>query len=260
MEIEIELNRKIGNRKAQLTLFVIIALLIVGGIILFFIIRNQGTIKVDVNNPEKYISECIAKSLEANEKIVLENNGYLNKTDNYIIYSNEKVPYLCKSSQFYLPCINQEPMFLEIMRKQIQENVKKDATKCFENLVATLKRKYEIKDGAMTLVIVIEKGKLKAEIDKKIEITSDNEKRNFENFESEINSPIYGLGSLAQTIVNFESTLCEFNSVNWMANYPDIKISKFMTGEGTRVYTLEDRETQKNIGFAVKTCVMPAGI
>ena len=39
-----------------------------------------------------------------------------------------------------------------------------------------------------------------------------------------------------------------------------LKISRFITGDQVKIYTLTDRETNKNMSFAVRTCVLPAGI
>jgi hypothetical protein len=64
----------------------------------------------------------------------------------------------------------------------------------------------------------------------------------------------------ARSIVNYESETCEFNALNWEKNFPSVGIKRFITSEQTKVYTLTDKITKKEINFAVKTCVLPAGI
>lgn len=40
----------------------------------------------------------------------------------------------------------------------------------------------------------------------------------------------------------------------------DIKIDRFVTGDQTKIYTITDKLTNKKFSFAIKTCVLPAGI
>lgn len=250
------------SKKAQITIFVILALILIVAIALIFVLIKKPGAQINVvEDPQGYIEKCVSDSLTKYEKLMLENNGYVDKKDNYILYRGEKVPYLCKASQFYMPCMSQEPMLLELIRKEIEKNVKKDSVTCFEKLKKELERAgYDVTEEAATLKIEFSKQTLIADINKKITIKKENEIKTTEKFRAEIPSPVYRLVTLAQTIVNFESTLCEFNNVNWMTNYPDISIKRFVTSEQTKVYTLTDKLSSKEFNFAVKTCVLPAGI
>jgi hypothetical protein len=259
----IKLNK---SKRGQLTIFIIIGLIIVVVIALMFVLIRKPGINIQAEqNPQAFIEKCISESLTRNEEIILNGNGYINVTDNYILYSlnkpGEKVPYLCKSSQFYMPCINQEPMFVEFIRREIQNLTEKDAVICFKTLIDTMeKSRYQISQENLSLEISFEGKEIVANMDKKITATKNEQTKIYEKFKAKIQSPIYRLIDTARTIVNYEAAVCEFNNINWMKYYQDISIKKFSTGDNTKIYTLTDRDSNKKLNFAVKTCILPAGI
>jgi hypothetical protein len=254
------------NKGGQVTIFIIIALIIIVAIALVFVlIKKPQPIVNYEENPQAYIEKCVGDSLKRNEQKIIEGNLYLNLSNNYILYSinkpQEKVPYLCKASQFYTPCINQEPMLIGLVKNEIKGLVEKDAANCFASLQQIMEKSgYEIKSEPLSLEINFEAGDTVADIEKRLILSKNDETRIYERFEARIQSPLYKLIDTARIIVNFESTLCEFNNLGWMEIYPSISIKKFVSGEGTKIYTLTDRETGIKINFAVKTCILPAGV
>jgi hypothetical protein len=269
MDAKIKLTNKLlkkQSRRAQITFFIIIALIIIVAVALTFLLIKKPLTTI---NPEEnivtYVQSCVDNSLIDIEKNLLENNGYENITKNFILYSknepNEKVPYLCKASQFYFPCINQEPMFGEMIRQEIKKQATKEAQKCFTQINDILEKKgYAVNNGNLNLDVNLVYDTIGIEINKKITVKKDSESRVYENFNTQIKSPLHQLISTLNIILNYESTLCEFDNVNWMRYYPKIKITKFITSDQTKVYTLTDKDSNKKISFAVRTCVLPAGI
>jgi hypothetical protein len=249
-------------KRSQITIFVILALIIVVIIALAVVLIKKPGVNLNAEqNPQAYIEDCVKKSLENAESVQINGNLYPNITDNYIIYMNKKVKYLCKASMFYLPCVNQEPMLIEYVRKNMQTEIKPDVEKCFNDLKKILtSRGYNFQDGNMSLVVDFHDKLITATINKKIIIKKDEVTREFNMFSARLPSPLFNLVDTARNIVNYESTLCEFNALNWEKNYPDIVIKRFVTSDQTKVYTLTDKTSTKEINFAVKTCVLPAGI
>ncbi|MDP1728605.1 MAG: hypothetical protein Q8L27_00190 [archaeon] len=255
------------NKKGQITILVIIALIIVVSIILIAtLIRNKVSVNLDASeNPQAYISDCIQSYLVDAEQKILDGNGYLELNNNYALYNlnkpNEKVPYLCKSSQFYMPCVNQEPMLIEKVRKDLQILIEKDVDNCFNKLTTEIKKSASIlEEGKLNYSIGLSEGYIIAKANKKIVIKKGEIQNTFEKFETKLQSPIYNLINTARQIVNYESELCEFNDIGWMMNFRDISITKFVTSDQTKIYNLQDRLTEKKLTFAIKSCVMPAGI
>ena len=256
-------NKIIKNKKVQITIFVIIAIVLVAAFVLVFMLLKTKIARVTMEEePTRYLEKCIEDSLEKTETALLDGNGYINKTDNYILYFGKKVPYLCKASQFYNPCINQEPMFIEHIREEFEKQAREDIEDCFSELKKNLERKgyYVNEEKNWTLKVEFREDAVSVNVNKKLTLKRDDETRSYEKFQGQVMSPIYKLAKTAITIVNFESTLCEFNHMNWMRYFPDISIKKFVASDATKIYTIEDRESKKSISIAIKTCVFPAGI
>lgn len=255
------------NNKSQITIFVIIALLIVVSIAVIYFFIQRVTVINPEQNPQQYIQACIKESLIKTEAVLLEGNGYENVTNNFILFSlnkpGEKVPYLCKSSQYYTPCVNQEPLYAEKIRRAFEYQTKIDSGECFSNIKDILEgRGFTVTDNPANYSIIIEftKNSVIANINRNFAIKREADSRTFNNFNSKISSPIYKLADTAKTIVNFESTYCDFNYVTWINANRDIFIKKFSASDQTKIYTIKDITSGKQIDIAIKSCTLPAGI
>ena len=65
---------------------------------------------------------------------------------------------------------------------------------------------------------------------------------------------------LVQTIVNSETSTCDFDKEAWMRKDNSIVIYRTSLSDQTEVYTLRERLTEREIKFAIKTCVLPAAL
>jgi len=256
------------SKKSQVTIFIIIGLIVIVAISMVVMILRDSNLFAPSKetDAQDYVANCIRLALEKAEKEVLESNGYHNKTDNYILYSlnkpQEKVPYLCKSSQFYTPCVNQEPLLIEHFRAEIEKKTKDESEKCFAGLFQVLSKSgYTIKEGGnKSYRIEFEEGAIIADITRVMTIERADVSKEYTKFSTSIQSPMYRLVDTARNIVNFESTICEFDEIRWMMYYTDISIYRFVTSDGTKIYSLTDRKSEKKLDFAVRTCNFPAGI
>jgi len=254
------------NNKSQITLFVIISILVVIAIILLYVFVIKPYIDAStIGDPKAFIEKCASDSIRNSEKKIFDTNGYPNNMTNYILYrgekDSEKVPYLCTSSMFYENCIIQEPMLIENIRRYIEENVRKDVSSCFSNLENKFKKGgRNVISGNLTVNIDFGTKTIIANITKNLAISKGSKTETFSVFDAKINSPLYSLLYAENKIVYFESENCAFDSVSWMRFNPDMNIKKFSASDQTKIYTLKDKDTEKEIKFAVKTCVLPAGM
>jgi len=218
-----------------------------------------------VGDPTEFIQKCASDSIKDSETKILNNNGYPENITNYILYrgeeDSEKVPYLCTTSMFYELCINQDPMLIENIRTYIEKNAKRDVTSCFSDLETKLKKGgRNVISGNLTLNIEFETKAIRTDIKKDLSVSKGSQTETFGVFDTKINSPLYNLLYTENKIVSFESEDCAFDSVSWMRFNPDISIKKFSASDQTKIYTLTDKDSEKKIKFAVKTCVLPAGL
>jgi hypothetical protein len=255
-------NNFIISKRSQLTLIVILVLIIVASVIIAMILIKKPSAKIlPEENPEAFIQQCAMESLNKNEALIIEGNLYPNKTSNTFLYMQKVIPYLCKGSQFYYPCINQEPLLMTVVEKKFKNLTEPEVQECFNKLVLALKEKgYEVEEGKLENKIELKRGFIALDMEKRMTTKRGSEIKTYTKFLVEIESPLYRLVDTARNIVNYESTLCEFDTVSWGLNYRDLSIGKFVASDGTKVYTITDKSTGKEINFAVKTCALPAGI
>ena len=215
------------NKHAQITIMVILALIIIVSVALVTLaFKKQTPVISGIENPSGYIEQCAKQSIEKNVNLLIEENGYPNKTDNYIVYLGKKVPYLCKSGTFYTPCINQEPLLIEHFRILIENQTKKEVQKCFDDLTKNFINKgYSVEGGKNgDYNIRFQTDSVIMDMDNKITIKKGEETKVYEKFYAQTTSPLYRLVSTARHIVNFESTLCNFDYLTWEQYYRSISI------------------------------------
>ena len=81
----------------------------------------------------------------------------------------------------------------------------------------------------------------------------------FDNFVVESKSRLYDLVSIATSILNWEARYGDSETTLYMAYYPDIKVEKNLRDDGTKIYTLSDRNTKDKFVFATRSVAWPAG-
>ena len=129
------------NKRAQLTLFVIVAIIIITALVIGLIYFKQSTQGSPEEDIQGYIQKCINDGVKSSEAKLLENNGYMNLSNNYLVYYGQKVPYLCKATEFYVPCVNQEPMYIGHLKNEIKSDIEKKSQVCFSDLKYLLQKK-----------------------------------------------------------------------------------------------------------------------
>ena len=108
------------NKKGQLTIFIIIAIIIVA-VLLFLFYPRIKTI-VSGPSPSSYIEKCTEDATkEVLEK--LEAQGGSLTPENYILYEDNKVDYVCYTNEYYKRCTMQKPFLKQDIEKEITEYI-----------------------------------------------------------------------------------------------------------------------------------------
>ena len=257
------MQRKNKTRKAQVSIFVIIAVILVVIVGLFFFLKDKVGIKFGgvnqdfITNPEIFIDSCLQPSVRETADLMIKQGGYVNPTL-YRDFENERVAYLCYQEDYYYSCVNQEAVLLTHLKDEIREAILPDMNDCFKQLEDGIKRSggsftrsnlnYEIKLDSKRITVEIS-------LDGKIEKSG--EMNNVKAMRSVITHPLYDLAVVVQEITRQEAEHCDFEQLGFMLFYPHIGVEKFVTGDDTTVYTVIDRESNKNFRFAVRSCVVP---
>jgi len=252
-------NNLVKSKLSQVTIFIIIAVLIVLiALLIFFLWRPPSTTTI-TENPQFYIESCVKESAEEAIDILSRQGGDI-KPELSLGFMGENLTYLCYYHGNYKSCVNQRPMLIEHLQDEISEYVEGNVSECFSSLKAELEDKgYTVSVAGMNVETELQPERVVVNVDRKLVISRRDETRTFEKFDSQAASPLYELAEIAMEIVNQEAEFCNFENLGFMITYPryDIRKDSF---EGSLIYTITDLETQHSFKFAVRTCVMPAGL
>ena len=257
---------KMRNKKGQITIFIIIAVLLVAVIALFFVIAGKSpidVIKPSMPNPQENIEKCVKDSTLEAVAIMMPQAGYISP-ENYKLYNNNKVQYLCYTNKFYYPCINQEPMYIQHLEEEIKNYIKPKIETCFYNLKRTYQeRNYVVEVGAGDININLVQKQIEVDVNKGLKISKNEETRNYEKFKVKIISPLYDLAIVAQEITNQEAKFCYFEYLGFSLLYPTISIDKKQVGSEetvSKIYSIRDKISGKELLIAIRSCAMPGGL
>lgn len=255
---------KIG-RKGQVTIFVIIAIVIIAGVILFFaltdtgrnLLRNITGQEIDFNSQ---VRNCIENNPEIKSEInlIMSQGGSLNP-ENYFLYNDTEFSYLCYTNEYYKGCVMQNPNLLFNTENEIENSIRNNIQTCFNDAEEDLKsRGYRVTKQNMELTIDIIPKRILIDVNYPFTIEKETTQR-YENFDFRLLSNHYQLISIGTSILNYEARYGDSESLTFMALYPHIRVNKLKQGDSSTVYILTDRNTGDVFGFAVRSYAWPAG-
>lgn len=252
--------RKNKQSRGQITIFVIIALIIVGVIILIFILWRRPTVTISpTENPESYIQKCLEDYTKEAIDLLSEQGGDITP-EGSVTYQGKNITYLCYNLNFYKPCVNQRPMLIEHIEEQITDYLEPRMRNCFASLKEELeKRNYIIEYRGMNITTDLQTKRVVVTINRKLLMTKNQETRSFDKFRAQISSPIFDLAKVAMEISNQEAQFCNFDVIGFMITYPKWDIEKFRTGDSDVIYTIKEVSSGEEFTFAIRSCAMPPG-
>lgn len=248
------------EKNAQITIFVILAIVIVVGVIFALIFIGQTDIsEQEIVSPERQLEKCIRDAVEPSINSVLENGGMVDAIF-YKMYDGEKYNYLCYQSQWYLRCINQYPDLQRNIEAQIRNDAEARIENCFSSFGEEMERRgFEVSIGLMDYSIALEPGRVLVNVDRVVEISNSESSERYESFSQSVVSPLYDLMDVAREIVNQEAEYCGFDYNSFMLLYPRYDIDR-IEYDFSRIYRVTDRNSGLTFKFAVRSCAYKLGI
>ncbi len=246
------------QKRGQVTIFVIVALLIVGAIIIYLAFPKTRAIfpGASLPNPNSYLSDCLSPIITSNMKTLSEQGGYL-KPDNPALYKGNKIEYLCYTSENYKPCIVQQPLLVSKFESELKKSIQPKASSC----ISELKNLYEQKEYKFTssdsINVTVDTGSVRVEYITPITISKDTT-QTFRRAGLVKSSNMYDLLMTATSIVQFESTLGNSETSLYIQYYPDLNIEKMKRQDDT-IYTLTNVVSKESFRFATRSLIFPAG-
>lgn len=249
---------KARNNRGQIAIWVILALVLVGGIIAFFALeRGPSTTGEATAEPEQYIGKCVGDAVDEAVGIILPQGGFLNPT-NYKTYNYTNISYLCENPGYYEPCYNLHPALVEEMSVEIKNYIAPMVEKCFESLkTESEKRAASVELGeALAITVSMASDRIFVSIPRDVKITENEITRSFEKFDAEIVNPAYNLAGVAMDIANSQATFCAFNYAGYMMAYPRFDIRAIQTTDPTKIYRIRDKDSGKVMNIAIRSCAL----
>ena len=248
------------DKRGQVTIFIIIGIILVAGIITF-IVLSKGDIS-SIINPGKgasinSVTSCIEDVINEKYPVVMENGGKANPVF-YVSYNGVIHNYLCYTDDLFTPCVNYYPLLKESVAREIVDASSEEVEQCFTTFIKEYERQgYSASIGDTNSKITFVDNILYLDVEKKIVFTQENNTEVFEDFEISIPTKSSQLLDTAGVILNDEAEFCTFDEGNYMVLYPEISIFKTGYEDGATLYQLNYRETGEEFNFAVRSCILP---
>jgi len=260
------------NKKAQVTIFIIIGIILIsiGGLFLLFrsdiIPEGWGGRET---NPDSFLESCLEDKIKEAVGIISSRGGYINnplhKTFEFADESNPyNISYLCYTQNYDVPCGNQEPMLIQHLKDEIHNYISNDVDTCFTELENSLyDQGYTVDATSPEFGVELKPKKIIIEIDAEMTLTKTEESLRYENFTITVASMFYDLAIVAYEIVRQEAKPCSifvsFDHLGFTLLYPQWEIDNPLTENETRIYRIKHEDSEEKFRFAIRGCVIPPG-
>jgi len=187
-----------NQKRAQVTIFVIIAIVIVAGIVLFFTFSDRLNFGVGRSSSEvvNYVEDCIEETTTNGIYLLGLQGGY------YIVPEPKK-----SFGPFYIPVYYKNPNSLlldkNIFEKELGNYLKENLKSCEEDIKEIESRGYSINFGEVKNVkINFYEKQIKVSVEWPITVSKEERTEQFKKFESETNFDFLGKYNLIQDFMN----------------------------------------------------------
>lgn len=246
------------NKKGQLAIFIIVALVIVTIFLVFLVYPKVNLFSSEEFTPIGYLKNCIEPQIKISSETISKHGGVL-EPQGFIFYNNSKIQYLCYTSEYLKTCVVQQPM----IREKFEDELEKIMTSKISTCVQNLRREYESKGYTVSATspeskITIVPGNMRISIEAPMTITKENS-QTFKQFNIDVESQLYDVLLTATNIIQFESALGDSETSLYIRYYPNLKIKKIDAGDGNKVYIVSDVRTKESFIFASRSLSWPPG-
>jgi hypothetical protein len=250
--------------KAQVAVFVMVALLMVFAIVGFFLLKSKSSdIPTLKENPSGHIKalveKCTRDALSNAEETVITNAGFL-KQDKSLLVNTTSYEMLCYSSAKKELCTNNHPMLLVETQKEIKKYISPKIDACFETIKSELKN-YEYSEKTSITNVTILPKIIQVEIKKDLTFNVNEQQIKIDSFKIGYSSPLYDFITLTNQIINQELD-CDCGKESCNANL--IKLTQFnkpfeilkpiYTSNGDEAFTITEINSGKQFAFAIRNC------
>ncbi len=243
----------VKNKRAQLTLFIILAIIIVTAIAITtiwikpdFAFMRTGPLDFD---------GCVSQEIDDAVVELSKTGGFISPTLTQE-YKGELVPIFCTTDDVYETCTVQVPFPHKLFLTQLDKAIKSKVQECYDGQIEELTAQgLNVTAGKIIYNLSIEPSRVKTVINAPTTVGA----QQFQRFTVETQTNIYQILMIATAILDQEVTFGDADIDTLMLYYPDFVVSKFKMGDGTTVYTIKEINSEIIYRFASKSLVWPSG-
>ena len=251
----------VDRKKGQVTMFIIVAIVIVALALLIYLLYPQISTGLGLTsqNPSEFLQNCIEDDFEEIVGALSLQGGSINP-EHYVVYDGDKVEYLCYTGENYKTCVMQKPLLQGSIEKEIVREIRPQLDACIQDLKKNYEKKgydVQVKSGEVTAELLPKRIVLSFGDSISLQKT---DAEIFKNLNIALNNNLYELVSIATSILNWEARYGDSETTMYMNYYHDLKVEKKKLSDGTTVYILTDRNTGNQFKFASRSLAWPPGM
>ncbi len=258
------------KNRGQITIFIVVGLIIVSGVVLFFLLKTKVTPQIGGKtevNANAFLSSCIEqKTKEAINELSIR-GGELNSTLNInFMFTKEKVyrniSYLCYTQNNFRPCVVQKPTISLDMQNGIKNYISDDMSSCFTEMLNNFKTQgFAVGENSKLsgFEVIFGPNKVIIQTVSEVTLTKTDETTTQKNFQVIVPSRIYEIIGVVQEVVNQEAEFCHFEDSGFTVAYPEFSIDKYGMESGVMIYTIGNKVSGEKFRFAVRSCAILPG-
>ena len=248
------------RNKGQVTIFIIIAILIVGLAVLFFFVlpKTKSTTTFDEKNPYSFIQFCLEDKIKDTIDVISLQGGSV-APEHYFTYNDVDIEYLCYTNENLKLCVVQRQLLKQHIESEIEDEIKDDVMGCFNALRESYEDKnYDVNIGPGITNIELLPKRVVASFDYVLTVSKAQTDR-YDSFNVILNNNLYELISIANSIIEWEAIVGKADPQDYMMLYDELQVELNPHDDGTKIYVLTDRNTEYKFQFASRSLVFPPG-
>lgn len=250
-----KMREKRGN-KGQVTIFIILAIVIVAVLLIIFYPRIKNVF-IPVS-PSIQVEDCVTKELGNFVQDLASQGGSL-EPENFILYNDKKIDYLCYTNEYYKTCVMQQPFIKQKFEEEVAKFISAKAKNCVQELVDSFESKgYSVDKKPGNVSVEIAPKNLKIIVSMPLTLTKETSET-FDKFVISKPGNMYEILIISQAILNYEARYGDSVPEDFMLLYPNLRIQKLKQADGSKIYIVEDRDTKDSFTFATRSLSWPEG-
>lgn len=223
------------NKRSQIAIFIILAILVIAVVALFFAFK-QNFIKKEMSTKEvapirNFVQECVEERAEITIKIISEGGGYYFPPK---FSTNSGVTYYLKDEKNYMPSKKQ-------IENEISENLAQNILGCAGNFSDF--PDYIIERGNLSIKTAILNNKIDLDVNYPLTIKKENSSSLLQNFDVSLPARIGSIYDSVQQIVNSSSEDLCLSCIAGISLENELSIDTFDYENNSVIFTILDNKS-----------------